>query len=293
MRQPQLFDEPGPKPIVNVASVPKRSPFRYPGGKTWLVPEIRQWLLSLPSRPKTLIEPFAGGGIVGLTTGFENLADQVILVELDPDVASVWHVILGKEAEWLADRILRFHLTLANISNVLDTPCDDTKQRAFRTIIRNRISHGGILAPGGGILKNGENGRGIASRWYPETLAKRVLDINRRRERITILEQDGIQVIQQYAKDAETVFFIDPPYTAGGKRAGRRLYAYSELDHEELFTVAQRISGDFLMTYDNSEEIRRMAEKRGFDREPIRMKSTHHAEMSELLIGKDLTWARS
>lgn len=27
--------------IVNVASVPQRSPFRYPGGKTWLVPHIR------------------------------------------------------------------------------------------------------------------------------------------------------------------------------------------------------------------------------------------------------------
>lgn len=24
--------------VVNVASVPQRSPFRYPGGKTWLVP---------------------------------------------------------------------------------------------------------------------------------------------------------------------------------------------------------------------------------------------------------------
>jgi len=26
-------------PIVNVAMVPQRSPFRYPGGKTWLIPE--------------------------------------------------------------------------------------------------------------------------------------------------------------------------------------------------------------------------------------------------------------
>lgn len=29
---------------VNVASVPQRSPFRYPGGKTWLVPYVRDWL---------------------------------------------------------------------------------------------------------------------------------------------------------------------------------------------------------------------------------------------------------
>ena len=48
--------------IINVASIPQRSPFRYPGGKTWLVPYIRQWLSSLPARPHEFIEPFAGGG---------------------------------------------------------------------------------------------------------------------------------------------------------------------------------------------------------------------------------------
>jgi hypothetical protein len=30
--------------VVNVASVPQRSPFRYAGGKTWLIPKIQQWL---------------------------------------------------------------------------------------------------------------------------------------------------------------------------------------------------------------------------------------------------------
>lgn len=283
---------PGPKQIVNVASVPKRSPFRYPGGKTWLIPEIREWLLSLPNRPKKLIEPFAGGGIVGLTTAFEHMADEVILVELDPDVAAVWHVMLGDGAKWLADQILKFDLTWENVELVFADRSDDKRKRAFKTILRNRISHGGILAPGGGVLKNGENGRGIASRWYPETLAKRIVDIGLKRSRLSILEVDGIEVIRQNAGDADTVFFVDPPYTAAGKRAGRRLYAYCDLDHEELFDACAGIAGDFLMTYDNAEEVRIMAEKRGFDVEAIPMKNTHHAEMSELLIGKDLDWAR-
>ena len=30
------------KSVINVASVPHRSPFRYPGGKTWLVPHVRR-----------------------------------------------------------------------------------------------------------------------------------------------------------------------------------------------------------------------------------------------------------
>src|ERR1700674_1531455 len=36
---------------VNVASVPQRSPFRYPGGKTWLIPYIRSWLVAKTCRP--------------------------------------------------------------------------------------------------------------------------------------------------------------------------------------------------------------------------------------------------
>ena len=75
--------------IVNVASVPMRSPFRYPGGKTWLVPWIRRWLRSKPCPVAELVEPFAGGAIVGLTAVFEELARKVTLVEVDYDVASV------------------------------------------------------------------------------------------------------------------------------------------------------------------------------------------------------------
>lgn len=40
----QLSFLPQKDKIVNVASVPFRSPFRYPGGKTWLVPQIRHCL---------------------------------------------------------------------------------------------------------------------------------------------------------------------------------------------------------------------------------------------------------
>ena len=44
--QPSLFPEfdmvNKKNSIVNVASVPQRSPFRYPGGKTWLIPIARK-----------------------------------------------------------------------------------------------------------------------------------------------------------------------------------------------------------------------------------------------------------
>lgn len=278
--------------IVNVASVPKRSPFRYPGGKTWLVPRIRGWLGSLQQPPNLFVEPFAGGGIIALTVAFEQLADHVVMVELDPQVAAVWRTILEGNAGWLASAIVNFDLTEETLTAALGRPADSVQELAFQTILKNRTYRGGILAPGAGKIKFGENGKGLRSRWYPETISRRILEIAKIRDRITFVEGDGLKISSQYADNSRCVFFIDPPYTASTKRAGSRLYLYSELDHAELFRLTSTFSGDFLMTYDNAPELHSLAKAHQFDTELVAMKNTHHAEMTELLIGRDLNWAR-
>jgi DNA adenine methylase len=277
-------------PVVNVAQIPQRSPFRYPGGKTWLVPQVRRWLRSLRNRPKLFVEPFAGGGIVSLTVAFENLADQVLMVELDKDVAAVWQTMLSDENDWLAERVASFRLTHDTVREELATKPRDTKHLAFQTILRNRTLHGGILAPGSGLLKYGENGKGIRSRWYPETLRKRIRNIEFVRSKIAFIEGDGIEAIRKHAPRKSAVFFIDPPYTAAGKRAGTRLYSHSELDHERLFQESSRIQGDFLMTYDTAQGVVEMAKAHQFEVDTVSMKNTHHSTMQELLIGRNLSW---
>lgn len=286
-----LFEVKGLNQVINVAAVPQRSPFRYPGGKTWLVPRIRQWL---KKRPAHFIEPFAGGGIISLTVAAENLANHVTMVELDEQVASVWRVIFKSvsDAQWLADAIVNFDLTSETLTEVLASKPRAMRQKAFQTILKNRTFHGGILAAGSSPLKHGENGRGIRSRWYADTLKRRILDITKWRDQITFVQGDGIEVMRHNARKQAAVFFIDPPYTVGGKRAGRRLYTYSEIDHEKLFKVTSRVTGDFLMTYDDADDVRELAKKYNFDTELVAMKNTHHAAMRELLIGRDLSWAR-
>jgi DNA adenine methylase len=243
--------------------------------------------------PSVLIEPFAGGGIVGLTAAFENLADHVVLVELDRQVASVWETILGGEADWLADRILSFELNYESVQGTLARDDGGTRDRAFRTILKNRTYHGGIMAPGAGLLKYGENGRGLKSRWYAETLAKRIREIGAIRERFTFMCGDGIEVMRDYSRRKRAAFFIDPPYTAGGtngKRAGTRLYTHNELDHERLFAVAATVAGNILLTYDDAPDVRVLATRHSLDVGCVAMKNTHHTKMTELLISRNLAW---
>jgi DNA adenine methylase len=293
MYQQTLFGDDQLAKVVNVASVPQRSPFRYPGGKTWLIPLIRKWLWNKKNRPIELIEPFAGGGIVGLTVAAENLATHVTLVELDDEIGAVWRTVLGPEAKWLAEKILSFKLSREILDNELARTPKSVREKAFQTILKNRTFHGGILAPGSRPLKNGENGKGVLSRWYPNTLARRILNIRAIHNRISFIEGDGMDFISRSAKRSGVAFFIDPPYTASGKRAGTRLYKHFDLDHPKLFQLVSKVSGDFLMTYDDAPGVLDLAHQHRFDTQLVAMKNTHHARMSELLIGRDLQWARS
>jgi len=278
---------------ANISSVPQRSPFRYPGGKTWLVPHVRQWLRSQRARPSLLIEPFAGGGIVSLTSVAEGLVERALLVERDTSVAAVWEAIISGEADALGERILSFQMDEENVREALALIPQSCLDLAFQTILRNRVNRGGILAPGAGMLKAGERGKGLSSRWYPETLARRLSAIDDYRDRLSILERDGLEVITEHQHDPKAVFFIDPPYTAGGgKRAGSRLYTHSELDHELLFTLATEARGDILLTYDNDPDVLALARKHKLRTKTLAMKTTHHARLTELLIGRDLSWAK-
>lgn len=46
------------------------------------------------------------------------------------------------------------------------------------------------------------------------------------------------------------------------------------------------------MTYDATPEIAYLARCYCFDTAHIAMKNTHHAEMNEMLIGRNLDWVR-
>lgn len=274
---------------TNVAQVKHLSPFRYPGGKTWLVPEVRQWIGTSRQRPSVFVEPFAGGAMAGLTVAAENLAERVFLCELDEDVSAVWKTIFhgsDHDVASLSRNIRGFDVTLENVRAVLDSQPNSTMNAAFRTIIKNRMQRGGIMATGAGLVKEGEAGRGLKSRWYPETLVKRIEILRGFKDRIDFECGDAFDVVHRFFDDPGAFFFVDPPYTAGGKKAGSRLYIHNEIDHEGLFNLMSGVRGSVMMTYDDAPEVRKLAMRYGFRIELVPMKNTHHAIINELLIFK-------
>ena len=275
-----------PIPAVNVATVPQRSPLRYPGGKTWLVPHIRAWLGSIEPAPDLLIEPFAGGGIVSLTAVMEGLVGRCVMAEIDQDVAAFWQAALQHNDDLIA-KVLRFIPTRSNVMELERQRSSSVLDRGFRTLVLNRTRRGGILADGASFNRSGENGKGVKSRWYPDTIVRRLEAVAERSGMIDFRETDGVGLLQQMLTSPTTTraaIFADPPYTPGDKPSGRRLYNHDTIDHPRLFAILADSEAEFLMTYDESPEIMRLIRQRRFHVVRVEMKNTHHARRVELVI---------
>ena len=274
---------------LSVSGVTFRSPFRYPGGKTWLAPVVEDWVRHLGGR-RHFLEPFAGGASVALAIAATRAVWHTDIVELDDDVAAVWRTTLTGDLDELIARIRAFTPTPEDVAAVASTTPVDDVDRAFATLVRNRTSRGGVMAARAGTLNRGERGRGVASRWYPGTLATRLEAIRGMGDRIAFTHGDGVAVLSAAAGDPDLVAFVDPPYTAGGAAAGRRLYRHCELDHAGVFAAVAAVDGHVLVTYDDALEVRDLAAAHGLACVPVTMRGNQAAPRHELLLVRDPKW---
>lgn len=164
---------------------------------------------------------------------------------------------------------------------------------AFQVLVRNRTTRAGIIAPGAGLLNRGENGRGIGSRWYPQTLRKRGEAIRALRHRLTFIEADGFNMLKESRSDETTVVFADPPYLGGSSSPGKRLYAQSDVRAEDLIRELAQRHGQFALTYHAEPFIADLAHQFQLSAALIRMRDAHHRSQGEWLIlnaGKEREW---
>ena len=205
------------------------------------------------------------------------------MAELDHDVAAFWHASLNHGPR-LCEKVRSFEPTREAVNGLSRSCPRDLIEHGFRTLVLNRTRRGGILANGASLSRMGENGKGVASRWYPETLTRRLRDITEHADRIGFCETEGMKLLQALLGNRESVVFVDPPYTAGTKRAGKRLYTCNEMDHSRLFEMLDDSGVDFLMTYNRAQEIESLIRKHRFHAVQVLMKNTHHARIPELVI---------
>jgi DNA adenine methylase len=248
-------------------TAPAYSPLRYPGGKTWFVPFLRAWLKRLPRRPALFVEPFAGGGSASLAVAAEGLAERILMVEKDPEVAALWGNLLGPDAEGLIRRVEEFEATPETVATVLSGTPMDPVDIAFRLLVRNRVARGRYLQ---GPVRRLRCDRTGAIFWHPEPLVAKLRFIAQLAGRIDFVEGDALNLLEGHGAREDCVLFLDPPYSVGAEASHRHYYRCVELDHGALFGLVQRGRAPFLMVYDDMPLIRRLAAAHGFELEPLR-----------------------
>lgn len=238
------------------------SPLRYPGGKSKLIDYIYTQIIK--KHAKTLVEPFAGGGSVGLSLLEARAIDNLILNDLDVGIYALF-TIIKNDPDSLIQKIRGPEPTRADFYTAqklikADYPNSSLLESAWALLIVNRLAYSGIVNanPLGG--KNGSS-VDLLSRWRPENLCKRIKKINQMAKRITVLKMDACEVIEEMYWHPATTILIDPPYY----KQGKNLY-HCYLDEDEhvklnvlLDNLYQGCPGaDIILYYDNDEFIEQL-----------------------------------
>jgi hypothetical protein len=69
---------------------------------------------------------------------------------------------------------------------------------------------------------------------------------------------------------------------------GKDLNLKSDMNHEELFGTLATWPGNWFATYSNDALVGALCDQYGFQYERLLMRSAHHVQKTELVIGRDL-----
>lgn len=248
-----------PKVKVPIRFNKRLSPFRYPGGKSKLIDYL--YLHLNYSKTKKLVSPFTGGGSFELAMLDAGVVEHLHLNDLDTGIFSFWWVVKHMPFALIErlQTITPTHKDFFEAQSIIkeDYRGVDVVEAAWASLLVNRLAYSGIYKanPLGG--KKGTR-KALLSRWNPIELEKRIMHIHQLSERITVTQENALELIEEAYWDGESTIFIDPPYFEKGKD----LYHcyYTEKDHIELSHLLDSLyhgcpGADIIVTYNYHEWI--------------------------------------
>jgi DNA adenine methylase len=233
------------------------SPLRYPGGKGSLYPVLKQLVRANGAANGTYVEPYAGGAGAAVALLVTGEVRQIVINDLDPAIYAFWRAVTQFPEEFSArTRCAKLNVREWRRQRRIYANCDRDSplDLGFATFYLNRTNHSGILngGPIGGLEQTGDYK--IDARFNKVALLERLRLIALHATKITVLNEDGCEVIERHANAPSTLIYADPPYF---EKAGT-LYmnAFTRTQHEALASkLNQYASSPWLLTYDNVPQV--------------------------------------
>lgn len=233
------------------------SPLRYPGGKTFLFPFFDRVIKDNKLQGITYVEPFAGGAGAALALLFLEKVEKIVINDLDRAIYSFWKSAIFNSEKFI-DKI---NSTPINIKEwrkqkaIYHDPKAKQLDRGFATFYLNRTNVSGILEGGpiGGIKQLSQ--WKIDARFNKVKLIEKIRQLAQYKNRITVFNKDGLELITEYLNQKNAFIYLDPPYYEKGSTL--YLNHYKKDNHQKLAEKLNKNPDAFwLLTYDNKKEIK-------------------------------------
>lgn len=228
-----------------------KSPLRYPGGKSRAIQTLKKLL---PNEFDEFREPFVGGGsfFIFLKQKYPQL--KIWINDLNEELYWFW-IYAQKDSENLAREVKKIKNRRRNGQNLFSdmVQADVSKltelDRAVRFFILNRITFSGVVEAGGYSQEAFE-------KRFTQSSIDRLAQIGQVLEGITITHEDYAELLKD---DNERIFtFLDPPYFTASKSKlyGKNGMLHTGFDHDEFARQMKKCKQLWLITYDESDEVR-------------------------------------
>jgi len=221
------------------------SPFRYAGGKFY----ARKLILQHIPKHTCYLEPFAGGGSIFFA---KDKVKNNWLNDIDDELINCYLAIRDYPDQLIES--LKNEAATKERHKYYKNEYKPTSnlERATRWYYLNRTSYSGIMN-----MTNCYWGYGEKYSMRPENWGRNITRTSQKLQNVTITDFDFEKVINQ-AKDG-AFLFVDPPYfNADQDKFYTR--AFTKEEHLRLSHILKKNSTrlNFLLTYDNTEEIKEL-----------------------------------
>lgn len=235
------------------------SPLRYPGGKASIYDMTRDVIESHDMELCQYAEPYAGGCGLAFRLLTNGVVNELHLNDIDQSISSLWSCIVNQPEE-LSSLISLTKIDMDEwhrqkaVQDIKDTA--DPLKLAFSTLFLNRTNRSGIIKAGVIGGKKQDGAYRMDCRFNKVALIKKVHQIAAISDKIHIYNMDAIKFIEKLEglKLSKPLIMVDPPYY----NKGQSLYTnfYNHEDHIAVSKKLARTNLPWLLTYDNTPEIR-------------------------------------
>jgi len=264
--------------------------FRYPGGKA----KIRSFILE-KIKSKIQIqyrEPFFGGGSIGLNFLETNRVNSVWINDIDKGIASIWISVIKYPNE-LKEKVMSFVPSVDYffkfkkelIDNMIEMDCKESViDYGFKKLAIHQISYSGLGTKSGGPLggKTQKSKYKIDCRWSPGYICKKIDKFHALFSMFDV-KCDSIDFSELIEDERyESVIYLDPPYYIKGNDLYQE--GFTEEDHKRLSRLLKNTKHQWILSYDDCDEVRDLYSWANIDEIEINYSITGAREKKELLI---------